>query len=220
MGSRWLLLFPDCEPGKHLYHEAGLYYIQEPSAMLPAVLLDPKPGERILDLCAAPGGKSTQIASAMKGSGLLVANEIHAGRAKILSQNIERMGIKNCVVLNENPAQLEAHFNEFFHGILVDAPCSGEGMFRKNPEARNEWSPDNVSLCARRQLNILDSAAKMLMPGGRLVYSTCTFSPEENEQVIEKFLLEHPEFEIISPTSLQNENLKKIVLIRGDLLGL
>ncbi len=199
---------PDCEPGKHLYHEAGLYYIQEPSAMLPAVLLDPKPGERILDLCAAPGGKSTQIASAMKGSGLLVANEIHAGRAKILSQNIERMGIKNCVVLNENPAQLEAHFNEFFHGILVDAPCSGEGMFRKNPEARNEWSPDNVSLCARRQLNILDSAAKMLMPGGRLVYSTCTFSPEENEQVIEKFLLEHPEFEIISPTSLQNENLK------------
>lgn len=199
---------PDCEPGKHPYHEAGLYYIQEPSAMLPAILLDPKPGERILDLCAAPGGKSTQIASTMKGSGILVANEIHPGRAKILSQNIERMGIKNCVVLNEDPARLETFFSEFFQKILVDAPCSGEGMFRKNPEVRNEWSSDNVSLCARRQSNILNSAAKMLEPGGRLVYSTCTFSPEENEQVIEKFLLEHPEFEMVTPTFLYNENLK------------
>jgi len=199
---------PDCEPGKHPYHEAGLYYIQEPSAMIPAILLSPKPGDRILDLCAAPGGKSTQIASAMKGSGLLVANEIHPARAKILSQNIERMGIKNCVVLNEDPARLETYFSEFFHKILVDAPCSGEGMFRKNPEAQNEWSCDNVHLCARRQLNILDSAAKMLVAGGRLVYSTCTFSPEENEQVIEKFLLKHPEFEIVSPIFPQKENLK------------
>jgi NOL1/NOP2/sun family putative RNA methylase len=190
----------ESQPGKHPYHEAGLYYIQEPSAMTPALLLNPQPGERILDLCAAPGGKSAQIGASMKGSGLLISNEIHPARAKVLSQNIERMGIKNCVVLNEDPARLAAFFKEFFHRILVDAPCSGEGMFRKNPEAQNQWSRDNVLLCARRQSEILDNAAKMLMPGGTLVYSTCTFSPEENEQVIENFLSQHPEFQIESPT--------------------
>ena len=160
------------QPGKHPWHEAGLYYIQEPSAMAPVTLLSPQPGERILDLCAAPGGKSTQIASAMEGEGLLVTNEIHQARAKILSENVERMGIRNACVLNETPEHLADIFEEYFDRILVDAPCSGEGMFRKNEVACEEWSPENVQLCADRQDGILECAARMLVPGGRLVYST------------------------------------------------
>lgn len=189
--------YPDSQrPGKHLYHDAGLYYIQEPSAMAPAVLLDARPGERVLDLCAAPGGKSTQIASDMQGEGLLICNEIHPGRAKILSQNIERMGIRNAVVLSESPERLAERFFGFFDRILVDAPCSGEGMFRKEPAALEQWSPALVQQCARRQAAILDAAAGMLCPGGRLVYSTCTFSPEENEGAVSEFLERHPEFEL------------------------
>ncbi len=183
-------------PGKHPYHEAGLYYIQEPSAMAPVHFLDPKPGDRVLDLCAAPGGKSTQIASRMEGRGLLVTNEINAGRAKILSLNIERMGIGNALVLNEDSAHLSQVFEGYFDKILVDAPCSGEGMFRKNDNAAEEWSLENVKLCAARQEEILDNAAKMLLPGGRLVYSTCTFAPEENEINVAKFLLRHPDFKV------------------------
>ena len=156
------------QPGKHPWHEAGLYYIQEPSAMAPVTLLSPQPGERILDLCAAPGGKSTQIASAMEGEGLLVTNEIHPARAKILSENVERMGIRNACVLNETPEHLADIFEEYFDRILVDAPCSGEGMFRKNEVACEEWSPENVQLCADRQDGILECAARMLVPGGRL----------------------------------------------------
>lgn len=185
-------------PGKHPYHEAGVYYIQEPSAMSVAVLADPKPGERILDLCAAPGGKTTHLASLMKGQGLLVANEIHPARAKILSQNVERMGIRNAVVTNEEPTSLEAYFPEFFDRIVVDAPCSGEGMFRKEDIACLEWSLQNVLLCAARQRKILESAAKMLKPGGRLIYSTCTFAPEEDEGTMVQFLETHPEFTIDS----------------------
>lgn len=185
-------------PGRHPCHEAGVYYIQEPSAMLPAELLEPRPGDRVLDLCAAPGGKTTQLAAKMKGKGLLLCNEIHPGRARILSENVERMGIRNACVTNETPAGLAEHLPEFFHKILVDAPCSGEGMFRKNQEACGEWSPENVRLCAERQDGILDQAARLLQPGGRLVYSTCTFSEEENEGCVDRFLGRHPEFHAMS----------------------
>lgn len=184
-------------PGKHPYHEAGLYYIQEPSAMAVVELLDPKPGEMILDLCAAPGGKTTHIAGRMEGKGFLVSNEIHPARAKILSQNVERFGIGNGVVTNEDSGRLAARFPLFFDRIVVDAPCSGEGMFRKDEAARQQWSPEHVDICARRQEEILSNAAAMLKPGGTMVYSTCTFSPEENEQAIEAFLLANPEFSIL-----------------------
>ncbi len=190
-------------PGKHPYHEAGVYYIQEPSAMAPAeFLMRPLDGkamwedERILDLCAAPGGKSTQIAAAMQGKGILICNEIHPARAKILSENVERMGICNAMVTNETPQRLSEHFPDYFTRILVDAPCSGEGMFRKNEDACEEWSLANVEVCAKRQDEILDCAAAMLAPGGRMVYSTCTFAPAENEGSISRFLSRHPEFSI------------------------
>lgn len=186
----------EAAPGKHPYHAAGVYYIQEPSAMAPAAYLDAQPGEKILDLCAAPGGKSTQIAAAMRGEGLLISNEIHPARAKILSENIERMGIRNAMVTNESPQSLAKVFEAYFDRIMVDAPCSGEGMFRKNADACDEWSPENVVLCAERQAEILECAASMLRPGGRMVYSTCTFAPEENEGTISQFLAKHPEFEI------------------------
>lgn len=181
-------------PGKHPYHEMGLYYIQEPSAMSAAALLAPKPGMRVLDLCAAPGGKSTQLATYLGDSGLLVSNEINTQRSRILSQNIERMGIKNAIVTNEDSFVLASHFPSFFNAIQVDAPCSGEGMFRKLPEAVEQWSVENVAICAARQKEILDNAAVMLKPGGVIVYSTCTFSREENEDVIEHFLESHPDF--------------------------
>lgn len=182
------------QPGKHPYHEAGLYYIQEPSAMAPVELLEVQPGERILDLCAAPGGKSTQIAAKLRGQGFLLCNEIHPTRAKILSENVERLGIVNAYVTNETPSRLAEVFPEYFDRILVDAPCSGEGMFRKNEAACEEWSPENVTLCAERQDEILDCAAAMLRPGGRLVYSTCTFAPAENEGSVSRFLDRHKEF--------------------------
>lgn len=188
----------EAAPGKHPYHEAGVYYIQEPSAMAPAEYLiqemeHPKQ-ERILDLCAAPGGKSTQIAAAMKGEGIFICNEINASRAKILSENIERIGVTNALVTNETPKRLAELFEGYFTKILVDAPCSGEGMFRKNGDACGEWSLSNVTLCAERQDEILDCAAKMLAPGGTLVYSTCTFAPEENEGSISRFLKRHLEY--------------------------
>lgn len=182
------------QPGKHPWHEAGAYYIQEPSAMSAVELLGAVPGDKICDLCAAPGGKTTQIAGKMQGQGLLVSNEFCSSRAKVLAQNVERLGIANAVVLNEPTGHLAEVFPEFFDRILVDAPCSGEGMFRKEPQAVQEWSLDNIALCARRQQDILGHAAKMLRPGGVLVYSTCTFAPEENEQNICHFLERHPEF--------------------------
>ena len=183
-------------PGKHPYHEAGAYYIQEPSAMAVVELADPIPGDRVLDLCAAPGGKTTHIASRLKGKGFLLSNEIHPARAKILSQNVERMGVQNAVVTNEAPERLSPRFPEFFDKIVVDAPCSGEGMFRKDPQAADQWSPDHVAMCAARQGDILDQAAGMLKPGGRMVYSTCTFAPEENEGTVLHFLERHPDFEV------------------------
>lgn len=188
------------QPGKHPFHEAGLYYIQEPSAMSVVEYLEVKPGEQVLDLCAAPGGKATQIAGFLQGKGLLVSNEPHPQRAKILSENIERLGVKNGLVTNEMPGRLAQIFPEFFDKILVDAPCSGEGMFRKNEEAMMEWSPENVRLCAERQDEILQEAAKMLRSGGRICYSTCTFSAEENEDCMARFLLKHPQFHLVAIT--------------------
>ncbi len=186
------------QPGKHPFHEAGVYYIQEPSAQSVVELLEVTPGERVLDLCAAPGGKSTQIGAKLRGKGFLLCNEYVANRAKILSENIERMGIGNACVTNESPDKLAEMFPGYFDKILVDAPCSGEGMFRKNEVASEEWSPENVELCARRQAQILDAAAGMLCPGGRLVYSTCTFAPAENEESIRSFLQRHTEFKLVS----------------------
>ena len=185
---------PQARPGLHPYHEAGVYYLQEASAMAPVALLDPQPGERICDLCAAPGGKSTQIAGRLAGEGMLICNEINPKRAKILSRNIERLGIANALVTNEHPAVLEKRFPGFFDRVLIDAPCSGEGMFRKEEAAVTDWSPETVQMCAARQREILHSGAQMVRPGGRLVYSTCTFAPEENEETVAAFLESHPDF--------------------------
>ena len=186
---------PEARPGLHPYHDAGVYYLQEASAMSAVALLDPQPGERICDLCAAPGGKSTQIAGRLMGKGLLLCNEINPKRAKVLSGNIERLGIANAVVTNEHPQKLAEHLPEYFDRVLIDAPCSGEGMFRKEEAAVTDWSPETVEMCARRQAEILDSGAQLVRPGGRLVYSTCTFAPAENEQAVAEFLKRHPDFE-------------------------
>ncbi len=183
-------------PGKHPYHAAGVYYIQEPSAMSVVEFLEPKPGDMILDLCAAPGGKSTHIAAYMQGEGLLVSNEIHPSRVKALSENIERCGVTNALVTNETPERLAPRFPAFFDRILVDAPCSGEGMFRKLDEACEDWSGEKIEHCASMQADILEAAATMLKPGGILVYSTCTFSPEENEKTVARFLEKYPSFEL------------------------
>ena len=170
--------------GSHPYHAAGVFYFQEPSAMCAAEAM-PLCGEpKILDLCAAPGGKTTQIAARMKNRGLLISNEIIPKRAAILSENVERLGLTNTIVTNESPAALAERFPGFFDGIIVDAPCSGEGMFRKEPQAAEEWSTAHTLSCAVRQKNILDDAYKILRPGGCIVYSTCTFSHDENEKVV------------------------------------
>ena len=161
--------------------------------MAPAALLSVKPGEKVLDLCAAPGGKSTQLGDAMKGEGLLVCNEIHPQRARILSENIERMGIRNALVLNHDPAVLSEHFPLYFDKVLVDAPCSGLGIIRKKPDVRYKKADDLFTLPVI-QTALLDNAARYVAPGGVLVYSTCTILPEENEQVTDAFLTEHSDF--------------------------
>lgn len=183
--------------GSHPLHHAGAFYIQEPSAMSAVSALAPEPGDRVLDLCAAPGGKATQIAARLRGQGLLVANEFVGSRARILASNMERMGVSNAVVTSAHPDLICGQFGDFFDKILVDAPCSGEGMFRKEPEAVQDWSQEHVEACAARQLKILESAAGALAPGGTLCYSTCTFSPEENEGVVAAFLKRHEEFRLI-----------------------
>ncbi len=194
--------------GNHPSSMAGLFYSQEPSAMIAATLLPVKKGDKVLDLCAAPGGKSTQLASKLGGSGLLVSNEVVGSRAKILCENIERMGIKNAVVTNMHPEKIEKHFEEFFDGIMVDAPCSGEGMFRKDKAAIAEWSIEHTLSCAARQTAILESAYKMLKKGGYMVYSTCTFAKIENEEVCQKFKQLHPDIEIISINRLMPHKVK------------
>lgn len=184
--GRYLSL--ESSAGSDPLHEAGAYYLQEPSAMAPVSVLAPKPGERVLDLCAAPGGKSTQIADALEGKGLLVCNEPVPSRAKILSRNIERMGVRNALVVSAAPETLAPLWARAFDAVLVDAPCSGEGMFRRHPETRAEWTEQSPAGCAVRQGRILACAARMLRPGGRLVYSTCTLNDEENERVIAALL--------------------------------
>lgn len=185
----------DSAAGSMVLHEAGAFYLQEPGAMMPAAVLDAKPGETILDLCAAPGGKSTQIGIAMRGQGLLVCNEPIAKRARILSGNIERIGLPNTVVTCAWPEQLAERWPEGFDAVMADAPCSGEGMFRRVPESRSEWTPERSEGCAQRQREILKAAAGLVRPGGRLIYSTCTYNPQENEDNAEWFLREHPDFE-------------------------
>lgn len=180
-------------------HHAGAFYSQEPSASSAVTVLAPEPGEKVLDLCAAPGGKSTQIAACLMGEGLLWSNEIVKNRAQILLSNMERMGVKNAVVSSCHPETLCSRLAGFFDKVLVDAPCSGEGMFRRDEQAVEEWSPEHVKACADRQLAILHSAKQAVREGGVLVYSTCTFSPEENEGVIRRFLEEEPGFVLESP---------------------
>lgn len=187
---------PGARPGKHPYYHAGLYYIQEPSAMAPGELLGAVPGDRVLDLCAAPGGKSTQIAAKLEGQGLLVSNDLNPDRTKALAKNLELYGVRNAVVLNETPERIATAFPGFFDRVLVDAPCSGEGMFRKDEDMHRQWDAGTPGKYADMQREILRSAAKALAPGGTLVYSTCTFAPEENEGMILAFLREHPEFEV------------------------
>ena len=187
----------DSKAGADILHEAGAWYLQEPSAMIPAAVLNAQPGERILGLCAAPGGKTTQNALRMAGQGMIVCNEPIGDRARILSRNVERMGVTNAIVVSAWPEKLADVWPEAFDAIQCDAPCSGEGMFRRHPETRDEWNPESPAGCAKRQGDILDSAAVMLRPGGRMVYSTCTLNKIENEGVVEAFLLRHPDFELM-----------------------
>lgn len=182
------------KPGRHPYHHAGVFYSQEPSASSAAPLLGVRPGMRVLDLCAAPGGKSSQLAAALGGWGLLVSNEYVPARAEVLKSNLERMGVANAVVLNEDTARIAAALPEFFDRVLVDAPCSGEGMFRKESVAVTQYDQPLLDRCAALGAEILENAAAMLAPGGILVYSTCTFAPEEDEGQIAAFLARHPEF--------------------------
>ena len=184
------------DAGSTVLHEAGAFYLQDPGAMLPAAVLGAQPGERILDLCAAPGGKSTQIGCDMRGEGLLVCNEPVPKRAQILSGNIERIGLPHTVVTCAYPEQLAGQWGSCFDAVLVDAPCSGEGMFRKEPKTRSEWSEGKAAGCAERQRGILEQAAMLVRPGGRLVYSTCTYNPDENEGNVKWFLQMYPDFTI------------------------
>ena len=213
---------PETRPGASLAHFAGAFYMQEASAMAAAAALDARPGERVLDLCAAPGGKSTQIAAALNNTGLLIANEPEPGRARVLAGNLERLGATNAVVTNAYPDRLSALLPGFFDAILVDAPCSGEGMFARDEAARAEWTPASPEGCARRQADILDRAAEMLRPGGRLVYSTCTFNEVENEGSVRGFLARHADF---APEDFQlpglgasREGMLRVYphLVRGD----
>ncbi len=187
--------------GADPYHAAGLYYVQEPSAMTVGRAA-PLPKRRVLDLCAAPGGKTTHLAARMAGEGILVSNEIVYSRAKILSQNVERMGICNCAVVSAPPERLSRLLPAVFDLVVVDAPCSGEGMFKKEPAALREWSEENVRGCALRQEGILEEAVRLLAPGGHIVYSTCTFAEEEDEGQIENFLARHGDFALLREEKL------------------
>lgn len=183
--------------GNHPYHHAGLIYVQEPGAMAPAECVDIDPDWFVLDMCAAPGGKSTQLKNKLGENGVLVSNEIISSRCKILTGNIERLGLKNTVVTCMDTEKLASRFQNTFDLVMVDAPCSGEGMFRKEEIAIDEWSQANVDMCAKRSAEILENAVKALKSGGVIVYATCTFSLSENEMMIDAFLQNHPEFELV-----------------------
>ena len=185
------------QPAKHPFYYGGLYYLQEPSAMTPANLLPIEPGDKVLDLCAAPGGKATELGGKLAGTGLLVANDISSSRAKGLLKNVELMGIGNALVVSEQPSKLVNYFSEYFDKILIDAPCSGEGMFRKEPNMIKGWEEKGPEYYSKLQKEIIIQGAKMLKPGGLLMYSTCTFDPIENEHVIEYLLKSCPEFSIV-----------------------
>lgn len=178
----------------HPYYYAGVYYLQEPSAMAPAAFLPVEPGDKVLDLCAAPGGKSTALAAKLQGEGFLLSNDISASRCKPLLKNMEMAGVSNAVITCESPEKLAGRFNEYFDKVLVDAPCSGEGMFRREPSMVKSWSLEEVERYAQLQREILASAAQMVKPGGYLLYSTCTFAKEEDEQTVEYFLEQNPDF--------------------------
>ncbi len=192
--------------GTHPYHHAGMIYVQEPAAMMPIECIDFCPDWNVLDMCAAPGGKSTQIKNKLGENGILVSNEIIPSRCKILTGNIERLGLKNVVTTCMDTFGLAEKFERCFDLVSVDAPCSGEGMFRKEDIAVSEWSVENVLKCAERQKDILNNASKCVKIGGYIIYATCTFSLEENEMVVEDFLKNHPDFELIRPTYRVMEN--------------
>ncbi len=192
--------------GNHPYHHAGMFYVQEPAAMAPAECICINENWTVLDLCAAPGGKSSQIRNKLGEKGILVSNEIVPSRCKILTGNMERMGFKNTVTTCMHPQKIAKEFPNTFDMIMVDAPCSGEGMFRKEKIAIDEWTPENVTMCAQRQSEILDCAVKMLKNGGYIVYATCTFSLEENEMMIDSFLQKYPQFEIVPVNECVREN--------------
>lgn len=189
--------YEDERPAKSPYYNAGLFYIQEPSAMSTGAMLPIEKGDKVLDMCAAPGGKSTQIASKLQGTGVLVTNDISATRCKALLKNIEINGVYNAIVTNETPKNLAKKFKGYFNKIIVDAPCSGEGMFRKDKEAIKSWETHKTEFCCTLQREILYYAKDMLDNGGIIAYSTCTFAPEENEEMINEFLIENPDFELI-----------------------
>ena len=184
------------QPSKHPYYFAGLYYLQEPSAMTPASRLPVELGERILDVCAAPGGKATELGAKLKGEGVLIANDISNSRARGLLKNLELFGIGNMMVISEEPGKLVEYFPEYFDKILIDAPCSGEGMFRKDKKMVKAWEEHGPEFFSKLQRSIITQAAAMLKPGGMILYSTCTFDPLENEQTVEYLLETCPEFEI------------------------
>ncbi len=191
--------------GNHPYHHAGMIYVQEPGAMTPAECIDIDPDWKVLDMCAAPGGKSTQLKNKLGENGVLVSNEIIPSRCKVLTGNIERLGLRNCVTTCMDTSKLAKTFPKAFDLVMCDAPCSGEGMFRKEEIAVDEWSIENVIKCAERQSEILDNAARLVKDGGYIIYATCTFSLEENEMTVDKFLKKHPEFELVPV----NEKVKK-----------
>lgn len=192
----------DFFPGKHPFYQAGLFYIQEPSAMLPAFALQAEPGDHVLDLCAAPGGKTVKIAADLQGKGILFSNDINEVRVKALVRNVELAGCTNCVVLNESPANIAKHLPGYFDKILLDAPCSGEGMFRRDPDAISSWEYFGNDACVKMQREILESIDILLKPGGILVYSTCTFSTREDEEMIQWFLERHPDFEVLEQETI------------------
>lgn len=187
----------ESRPARCPYYQAGLYYLQEPSAMTPASRLPIKPGEYVLDLCAAPGGKATALGAGLAGQGLLVANDISTSRARALLRNLELFGIPNVFVANETPKKLCRAFPEFFDKIILDAPCSGEGMFRKEEALARDWTPEKSRDLAAIQRELLLQSVQMLRPGGLLLYSTCTFAPEEDEGAVSFLLEEHPEMELL-----------------------